>query len=189
MGEIRPHVPVLLFTAAFSRYPEALAWGAARAEQDWGPIAFRSEVVPFQETQFYEREMGADILKVLWGFETLIDPGRLVDLKLASNRWEEEYRASHPLAEARPLNLDPGYLTEAKLVLATTKDRDHRVYLGQGIFAEVTLHFQGGTWQARPWTYPDYRRPDYHQFLSQCREYLRQRYGRATSQRRSGRQA
>ena len=62
-----------------------------------------------------------------------------------------------------------------KLVLATTKDRDHRLYLGEGIYAEVTLHYQGGAWRARPWTYPDCARGDYHEFFLRCREHLRGR--------------
>lgn len=74
---------------------------------------------------------------------------------------------------ARPLNLDPGYLTEAKLVLASTKDHAHRIYLSQGIYAEVTLSFRRGHWRHHDWTYPDYRRADYHAFFTQCRDYFR----------------
>src|SRR5687768_1052837 len=176
MGAIVPHRPVLLITAAFSRYPQALEWGRATTELAWGPIALASETFDHNETRYYERSMGPGLKKVFLAFERLVDPGRLVDFKLQSNAWEEEYRqtANHP--EERPLNLDPGYLTEAKLVLASTKDRDHRLYLAQGIFAEVTLHFARGVWQTRPWTYPDYQRADYHAFFTACRDYLRQRY-------------
>ena len=120
--------------------------------------------------------MGAGLKKVLLAYERLIDPKRLVDLKHQTNDWEDEYQriADHP--EARPLNLDPGYVTHAKLVLATTKDRDHRIYLGRGIFAEVTLHFQRGRgWIPREWTYADYRSEGYHDFLTRCRAYLRGR--------------
>jgi len=78
-------------------------------------------------------------------------------------------------AVTRPLNLDPGYLTEAKLVLASTKDHAHRIYLGRGIYAEVTLHYQNGRWQSHDWTYPDFQRPDYHLFFSQCRDFFRRR--------------
>jgi hypothetical protein len=67
-------------------------------------------------------------------------------------------------------------LTEAKLVLATTKDRDHRLYLGRGIFAEVTLYYQRTAgWQTREWTYPDYRSAAYQAFFQQCRDYLRRK--------------
>lgn len=75
-------------------------------------------------------------------------------------------------AESRPLNLDPGYLTPAKLVLASTKDHAHRIYLRDGIFAEVTLVYRKGKWQPLEWTYPDYRRDDYQQFFTRCRERL-----------------
>jgi hypothetical protein len=105
----------------------------------------------------------------------------LADAKILANRWEVEYRERHNHPEPRPLNIDPGYLTEAKLVLATTKDRDHRLYLRDGIFAEVTLYYHRGLWQKSRWTYPDYQRGDVHVFLNQCRDYLRSRYASLTS--------
>jgi hypothetical protein len=125
--------------------------------------------------------MGSGLKKVIWGFEQLIDPARLVDRKLQANAWERQYRDEAGTSESRPLNLDPGYLTLAKLVLASTKDRDHRLHLQHGVFAENTLFFREGAWCARPWTYPDYRRSDYHQFLMLCRDYLRERYRRSAS--------
>jgi hypothetical protein len=73
------------------------------------------------------------------------------------------------------LNLDPGYLTAAKLVLASTKDHAHRIYLRGGVYAEVTLNFRAGQWQMLPWTYPDYRRDDYQSFFTTCRELLMRR--------------
>jgi hypothetical protein len=66
--------------------------------------------------------------------------------------------------------LDPGYLAPGKFVLASTKDHAHRLYLGQGIYGEVTLVFQGGKWLPQEWTYPNYRRGDYHDFLTRCRQ-------------------
>ena len=109
--------------------------------------------------------MGADLRKCFFAFERLIDPADLVDVKHQTNAWEGEYQQQSDWPEERPLNLDPGYLTEAKLVLATTKDRDHRLYLDRGIFAEGTLFFHHGKWETRPWTYPDYQREDYHAFF------------------------
>jgi hypothetical protein len=175
MGQIQPPQPVLLILAAFSRHPSALEWAAQRAAQVWGPIALSSPHFEFRETRYYESTMGEGILKTFLAFEELIEPGRLIEFKHAANAWEDDYRAERDLPELRPLNLDPGYLSEAKLVLATTKDRDHRLYLGQGIFGEVTLVYQRHQWQPRPWTYPDYCRADYHQFFMRCRDYLRQR--------------
>lgn len=175
MGLVNLHRPALPILALFSRSPDALAWGRARAEQHFGPIALTSDVFDHNETTFYEKSMGAELKKTFLAFAELRDPAELIDWKLATNTWEEEYAALGLHPEPRPLNLDPGYLTEAKLVLASTKDRDHRLYLGRGIFAEVTLHFQRGQWITRPWTYPDYQRADYHAFFTRCREYLRAR--------------
>lgn len=176
MGQIVPHRPVLLVVAAFSRYREALDWARTTLSESCGPVALESPRFEHTETEFYTATMGAGLLKTFYAFERLIDPAAIVDLKHRSNAWEDEYQATHRHPEPRPLNLDPGYLTEAKLVLATTKDRDHRLYLDRGIFAEGTLYFHRGAWQPRPWTYPDYRRDDYHRFFLACRDYLRQRY-------------
>jgi hypothetical protein len=176
MSEILPHRPVLLLLAAFSRHAEALDWARETAVSALGPVALESERFEHRETRFYEPTMGPDLAKTFFAFERLIDPARLPELKIASNAWEAAYRDLGRHAEPRPLNLDPGYLTEAKLVLASTKDRDHRLYLGQGIYAEGTLYFHRGAWRKRDWTYPDYQREDYHRFFTRCREYLRDRY-------------
>jgi hypothetical protein len=176
MGDVSAHRPVLLIVAAFSRYDDALDWGRARCEREFGAVVLESERFEHNETTYYERSMGAGLKKTFWAFERLVDPASLVEAKIKTNGWEVEYAAAASKPEPRPLNLDPGYLTEAKLVLASTKDRDHRLYLDQGIYAENTLFYRSGAWQLRPWTYPDYQRADYHLFFTRCRELLRQRY-------------
>lgn len=165
----------MLLMAASSRYPEALAWAAARAEAAWGSLAPSSRAFDFTETSYYRATMGDGLLKQFLAAERLIDPAELPGIKLATNAWEAEYTglAAHP--EPRPLNLDPGYLTPAKLVLASTKDHSHRLYLGRGIYAEVTLYFKAGSWQAREWTYPDYRRADFQAYFTQLRHELQAR--------------
>lgn len=175
MGDTLPHSPVLLLVAAFSRYDEALDWGRARCIEAFGPLALESDRFEHNETTYYERQMGTGLRKTFWVFERLIDPAQLVEIKLQTNQWERDYAASAGKPEPRPLNLDPGYLTEAKLVLASTKDRDHRLYLDRGIYAENTLFYRARQWQARPWTYPDYQRSDYHLFFTRCRDYLKSR--------------
>ncbi|MGO8751888.1 MAG: DUF4416 family protein [Thermoguttaceae bacterium] len=158
--------------AAFSRHEEALRWGRERAVEAWGCVALASLEFDFRETNYYEPTMGPDLRKVFWAFTQPIDPGRLVELKLQTNAWEAQYAALGRHAEPRPLNLDPGYLTLGKLVLASTKDFAHRIYLGQGIFAEITLFFRHRRWEHHEWTFADYRRDDYQQFFSQCRDHL-----------------
>ena len=174
MGEIHPHRPVLLMAAVSSRYPSAINdWFVQTAESGWGKIALASPLFDFTETNYYEQSMGTDLKKKLFAFESLIDPSAITPAKHQSNDWEESFKTANEYTEKRPINIDPGYLTEAKLVLATTKDRDHRIYLDNGIFAEVTLYYRQGVWEKSRWTYPDYQRPDFHEFFNQCRAYLR----------------
>lgn len=156
--------------AVISRYDEALAWAAERSSQVWGEIADRSEPFVFTETDYYTATMGSGLKKQFLAFLRPIDPATLPDIKLETGEWEEEYvrLGRHP--EPRPLNLDPGYLTAAKLVLASTKDHAHRLYLGNGIYGEVTLYFRQGRWQDREWTYPDYRRADFQEFFLRLRD-------------------
>jgi hypothetical protein len=173
MGDVTEPYLVLPILAAFSRHSAALEWGRERATALWGQVALESPRFSFVETDYYEPTMGAGMIKCFWAFERLIDPDRLVELKLQTNAWEAEYAESGGHAEPRPLNLDPGYLTLAKLVLASTKDHAHRLYLSGGIYAEVTLFYKDRGWQRHDWTFKDYRRADYQQFFSECREYLR----------------
>jgi hypothetical protein len=172
MGDIHDPLPVLLLLAASSRYEEALVWSRRECESEYGPAAAVSEAFDFTETNYYDAEMGVGLKKQFWVFEQLIDPGRLPAIKRQTNFLEAEYAGLKLHAEPRPLNLDPGYLTLAKLVLASTKDHAHRIYLGEGIYAEVTLSYRKGGWQPFEWTYPDYRRDDFQTFFTSCRELL-----------------
>ena len=173
MGEIHQPEPVLFFLAAFSRHEAALDWARERAEGQWGAVALASPCFEFRETDYYEPTMGSGLGKCFFAFETLVDPAVLAERKIATNDWELEYAGRGGHVEPRPLNLDPGYLTPAKLVLASTKDHAHRLYLAHGIYAEVTLYYKDRRWQHRDWTFPDYRRDDYQQFFRACRELLR----------------
>lgn len=175
MGEIHRHTPVMPILAAFSRHEPALEWARDRAVGAWGPIALESPPFSFIETEYYTPTMGVGLVKRFWAFAETRDPSELVDWKLVANDWEAEYARQSGHGESRPLNLDPGYLTLAKLVLASTKDHAHRIYLGRGIFAEVTLFYKDGRWQHRDWTFPDYRRADYHEYFTAARELIRAR--------------
>ena len=168
-----PHKPdhVLLMCTIFSRYDEAVRWALERLRERWGEPSAISDFFPFGETEYYRPSMG-DALRVQIAAFGEIDQGDLAGIKIWTNALEAEYAAFAPHPEARPLNLDPGYLTPDKFVLATTKDAAHRLYLGNGIFGEVTLWYARGAWQEREWTYPNYRRSDYREFLLRCRKAL-----------------
>jgi hypothetical protein len=175
MGEPGPHPPVLLLLAAFSRHEAALDWAKRRAAEAWGPVALESQRFDFTETGYYDATMGAGLKKVFLVFERPFDPAGLVEIKLETNRWEEEFAAGAGLPDPRPLNLDPGYLTAAKLVLASTKDFAHRIYLSRGIYAEITLQYRHRRWQHHEYTFPDYRRADYQEFFEKCRQWQRRK--------------
>jgi len=172
MGEPTLPSSALLLLAAFSRHEPALDWARGRAIEAFGPVALESPAFEFDQTDYYRPTMGPGLRKVFFAFAGLVDPARLLDIKLQTNDWERHYAAEANHAEERPLNLDPGYLTLGKLVLASTKDFCHRIYLGRGIYAEVTLFFRHGRWEHHRWTFADYRRGDYQRFFSECRDYL-----------------
>jgi hypothetical protein len=173
MGRPLPHSPALLLLAAFSRHEAALDWARQRAVETWGAIARESPRFDFIETHYYDATMGPGLKKVFFTFQRALDPAELVDIKIQTNQWEEEYAAAADHPEPRPLNLDPGYLTLGKLVLASTKDFAHRVYLSRGIYAEVTLQYKHHRWQHHEYTFADYRRADYQEFFTECRETLK----------------
>ncbi len=175
MGSPTPHEPVLRIVAIITRHEQALEWAIGHMTSKWGGVALESETFAFEETRYYEPTMGSHLGKTFLAFERLADPAELADWKWMTNAWEDEYAASAGHAEPRPLNLDPGYITPAKLVLASTKDHAHRIYLRDGMYAEVTLFYRHGAWQHHEFTFPDYRRGDYQQFFTRCRQWLRQK--------------
>lgn len=179
MGDITTPQSALLLLVAFSRYGTALDWARDRAISLFGPPALESPRFEFRETEYYTPSMGPELLKTFWVFERLIDPGMLAEIKRQTNAWEAEYAAAAGHNEPRPLNLDPGYIGLGKLVLASTKDHAHRIYLGQGIYAEVTLYYKDGRWQQREWTFADYRRDDYQAFFEECRTTLKRKLASA----------
>jgi hypothetical protein len=123
------------------------------AAQKYGPLDFLSETLAFDFTTYYEPEMGKELRRRLAGFRPLIPPDQLPAVKLWANGQENLYLNEK---RGRQINIDPGYLSSAKFILATGKDYSHRIYLKDGIYGDLTLMFQKGSFTALPWTYPDY---------------------------------
>ncbi len=151
-----------------------------RLEARLGPIEDRSERYLFSEyATYYEREMGSPLWKYFLTLRQLESMDSLVEVKLFVEEVEQQLAVSPESGTAgdrsRTVNLDPGYVTGWSLVLATVKNRAHRIYLGQGIFAEVTLIYRDRAFQPLPWTYPDYAAAATRTFLAKVRAgYLRQ---------------
>ena len=175
MAEPRPPLPALLVVAAFSRHADALAAARQLLEREFGLAGLAGEPFPFDQTAYYEATMGADLRKQLLAFRDLVAPERLAEIKLRTNALERELASAGGWPEPRPLNLDPGFLALGKFLLATTKDQAHRIYLRDGIYAEVTLRYHAGAFEPWPWTYADYREEQVRTFLRECREYYRRR--------------
>jgi hypothetical protein len=175
MGAPRNPEPALLVVAAFSRHSSLLIWTREHLALDFGPVALASAVFPFDQTKYYEPTMGAGLQKQLLAFEQLVGQDQLAAIKGRTNAIEQEIAAAGAHTETRPLNLDPGLLTLGKFLLATTKDQAHRIYLQDGIYAEVTLRFQAGKFEPWPWTYADYQETDLRAALKIFRDYYKQR--------------
>lgn len=123
----------------------------------FGAIDFSSGIIPFKYTDYYEGEFGKGLSRAFVCFSKLIAPEKLSAIKLFTNALEQKFSRD----SRRLINIDPGYVDMAKLVLATTKDYAHRIYLGRGIFAEITLRFKEKSFVPPEWTYPDYKTADY----------------------------
>ena len=123
-------------------------------EKNFGPIERQSPTMEFSFTDYYDDEMGRRPQRYLLLFRDLVDPSDLADIKRRTNELEKLF--STPEGQ-RHVNLDPGLLSLSSLILATCKDRSHRIPLRDGIYAETTLIYKDHDFQSLPWTYADYK--------------------------------
>ncbi len=173
MGSIKPPPLVKYFTGVLlsKRY----LWDEVRSilEKKLFEIELESEFYDFDFTDYYAEEMGREISRKFVIFKGLYPPDYLPELKIKTNEIEGQFAGIDGFR--RPVNLDPGYLESSKLILASTKNFFHRIYIGKGIFAEVTMHWRGKEWNFFEWTYPDYRSREYRNFFSMARKrYIRE---------------
>ena len=156
-----------------SARPELFDRAARALSETFGPVDLTSEIMDFDFTHYYDRQMGSPLHRRFVAFSSCVSPEALVEAKWATNALEGEFAAQLGPEPPRPINLDPGYVEASKLVLASMKNFSHRIYLGRSVYAEVTLQYHGGSWAAMPWTFPDYACGRYHPFLTQVRDRLR----------------
>ncbi len=169
MGSIRPPKPVKLIVGMLAGRPEWFEAAERLLVGDFGPIDLASDLIPFAFTDYYTPEMGPSLLRKFVTHDRLISPEELALIKLGTNAMEDALASMLAAPVPRPVNLDPGYLDGSKLVLATTKDYAHRIYLDHGIYAEVTLTYTKGSFVPMPWTYQDYRTESYLAFFARAR--------------------
>lgn len=166
MGKIRKYNPVKLIIGFIYKDEAVFIKARNKLARKFGKIDFESARIDFNYTDYYEAEMGAGLKRRFVSFHKLIPMQDLYRIKLYTNRLEEKLSIS----KSRQINLDPGYLDSAKLVLASTKDYAHRIFLRKGIFAEVTLSFRDNSFSSNDWTYPDYRSKEYIDIFNQIRK-------------------
>lgn len=177
MGEIRIPQPVKFFTGILTSIPEILPHAEKTLAAQFGAVDLRSKQFIFDKTHYYDEEMGSPIYRYFLSFDTLMEPSAIAAAKIQTNEMESKFATEYPQLK-RPINLDPGYLEQSKIVLASTKNFFHRILLSDGIYGEVTLHFEEGSWKAFPWTFPDFKSDRYSEFFMSLRNLYRDQLSR-----------
>lgn len=134
-----------------------------------GPHDYRSPALPFNYTDYYLAEMGAPLARFFLSFRNLVPREKLAEIK---HRTDAVERTLSDEQGRRRVNIDPGLLTPESFVLATGKNYAHRIYLGQGVYADLTLVYRGGGYRPLEWTYPDYASDEIRSILSEIRKLL-----------------
>ncbi len=141
--------------------------------ENFGNILYKTPTLPWNYTSHYNKELGTSIYRNFIFFEKSIDPSYLVDVKLITNEIERVFSHNNN----RQINLDPGYITLAKVVLASTKNYSHRIYLGRAIYGELALLFKNGKFISLPYTYNDYKDEIYLNIFMKVRRLIKEKIG------------
>jgi len=165
MGFLIGQKPVKLVVSIIYKDQEFLEHAESKLKKIYGGSELLEKILPFNYTKYYEKEFGTSLERKLICFKKLLNSDKIPGIKLKTNKIEN----SLSVKGKRTVNIDPGYITEAKLVLLTTKDYAHRVYLSGGIFAESALFFRNNTFNPWPWTYPDYRSKEVIDYCNKVR--------------------
>ena len=166
MASPQAPIPVKLVIAVLFSDEQLLQTAWYRLINEFGEIDYTSPRFPFDATDYYAPEMGESIERLFVSFSNLIPPDRLAEIKLRTNEIENELAVDNK----RKINLDPGYLDTDKFVLASGKYHGFKIYLSDGIWADMTLHYEKGKFSAMPWSFPDFRSGAYNEVFIRIRE-------------------
>jgi len=168
MGNVKPSsAPVKLFVGMLSRDEFLFNELKGKLKDEFGPLDMESPVWKWEHTNYYRKEMGTGLKRQFFFFQRLINPETISGIKLKTIEIEKQY-INNDLS--RKVNLDPGYLDSAKVVLVSTKDFSHRICLGKGIYGEVTLFYSKNNYQILPYTYPEFRTTEYFDIFKKARK-------------------
>jgi hypothetical protein len=166
MAAPSPPAPVKLFVVTLHHDLSIRDLAIDAFRTNWGDVDFESENFPFEETSYYEPEMGTGLQRRFYSFEKLISPDLIVEAKLECNRIEELFLHNGQ----RQVNLDAGYLDTYKVILASAKFGGQKVYMREGIYADMTLTMYKGKWESFVWGFPDFKSRKYDAVLSTIRD-------------------
>ena len=172
MWQINKPDPVKLIVGILAADEVCLQAAVNAITAEYGQYDLISDAFDFHQTDYYKDQAGENILRQFVSFTELIDPGRLAAIKHRTNEIEEILATKLDTPLPRPVNLDPGIIEPSKLVLASTKNFSHRIYIGDSMYAELTLSFCKGKWESFQYTFPDFKEDRYHGFLSKVRDKL-----------------
>ncbi len=170
MGKLTAPFPVKLIIGFLFQEEKFLRKAQEILSRHFGKTDYESSIIFFTYTDYYQKELGNNLKRKFISFQELIPPEKLSGIKNLTNKLEIAVSGGN----SRKINIDPGYLTMAKLILASTKDYSHRIYLNKGIFAEITLNYRKNTFQPMEWTYPDYRTEEYIKIFLEIRKLYAQ---------------
>ncbi|MEW6714194.1 MAG: DUF4416 family protein [Nitrospirota bacterium] len=167
MSKVRDNpLPVKIFVGMVSSDAALFEEVGVKLKEMLGDSDLISPAWKWDHTNYYLKEMGVDLKRQFIFFKRLADPGIMPDLKLKTIDIENKYLNSYG---GRKINLDPGYLDSARVLLVSGKDFSHRVYIGKGIYGEVTLVYLGNDYQILPYTYPDFKFKEYQDLFKKAR--------------------
>jgi hypothetical protein len=169
MGKPRVPDPALLFVGVLYREEESLSRSKEKLYGSFGESVLESPPMPWDFSRHYLSELGSPLLRSFVFFRDTISPETLCDIKLVTNALEADLSTEGK----RSVNLDPGYLTPYNVVLASTKNYAHRIYIGKGIYAEVTLLYRDGKYRPHVFTYRDYASDEYAELFARVRTFLK----------------
>ena len=166
----QPPQPVLYFIGALYSRAHLLVQAKKLCAHRIAPLDMESASYPFEDTHYYDEEMGAGQQRHFFSFARLMSPGRLAALKIICNEIEDALAVNGK----RKVNLDVGYMDFHKLVLASAKYNGQKIYLSRGIYADPTLHFRNGRFVPYPTAFPDFKDERYYDFLLEIRRLYKQ---------------
>jgi len=147
---------------------DALADALKLLERQFGRVQYETIETTYSATTYAE-EMGDSLQRRFFSFEKPVERDRLPQIKTACQKIEKQFGDHVDDFTFRTVNLDPGILTPDNLVMASTREYNHRIYLSDGVFADLVLVFAKGRFVRMPWTISDFYHGEAIEFFLRVR--------------------